>query len=165
MYGKAYVLDVETKSSAAKLIPFCKATCKAILLSYIVEIASHCILSKSEATTALAKIRNEGVDEFHIIFAIKPTRTAKQQRHNSNELALFNHRTKWTGNELPTNNLNCVNADFSSSNCITITDERVQTRVILILSSFFHSKMLKILSSKIFMIMTFLISTLIHFVL
>ena len=62
LYGRAYVLDVETKSSAAKLFSSLKATRKAIWLSYIVEIANHCIFSKSETTTALAKIRDEGVN-------------------------------------------------------------------------------------------------------
>ena len=38
-------------------------------------------------------------------------------------------RTKWIGNELPTNNLNCVHADFSSSKCITVTDDCAQSRV------------------------------------
>jgi len=69
------------------------------------------------------------VCEFHIMFAIEPTLTANQRRHNANELALFDLQTKWKGNELPTNDLNRVNADFSSSNRITVTDDCAQSRV------------------------------------
>ena len=84
-YGRAYVLDVDAKSSAAKLFSSLKATRQAIRLSYIVEITGHCIFSKSEATTALARIRDEGLSEFHITFAIEPALTAKQRRRNTNE--------------------------------------------------------------------------------
>ena len=128
-YNRAYVLDVDAKSSAAKLFSSLKATQQAIHLSYIVKIARHRILTKSEATTALSKLRNEGVCEFHITFAIEPTLNARQRRHNTNELALFDPRTKWTGNELPTNDLNCVHADFSSTECITVTDHCTQSCV------------------------------------
>ena len=76
-YGQAYVLDVNAKSSAADLFSSLKATRRAIRLSYIVEIAGHCIFSKSEASTALAKLRNAGVSQFHIIFAVEPALTAK----------------------------------------------------------------------------------------
>ena len=69
------------------------------------------------------------MNEFHITFAIEPSLTKKQQHHNANELALFDPRTKWKGNELPTNDLNLVNADFSSGNCITVTDNRAQFQV------------------------------------
>ena len=71
-----------------------KATQRAIRLSYIVEIAGHCIFSKSDATTALGRIRDERVSEFHITFTNEPTLTMKQRRHNANELALFDPRTK-----------------------------------------------------------------------
>ena len=81
----------------------------------------------SPATTALAKILDEGVNKFHITFAVEPILTKKQQRHNANELALFDPRTKWTGNGLPTNDLHRVNADFSSSNRITVTDDHAQS--------------------------------------
>ena len=40
-YGRAYVLDVDAKSSAAKLFSSLKVTRRAIGLSYIVEIAGH----------------------------------------------------------------------------------------------------------------------------
>ena len=66
---------------------------------------------------------------MYITLAVEPTLTKKQQCHNTNELALFDLRTKWTGNELPTNDLNCVKADFSCSNRITITDDTAQSRV------------------------------------
>ena len=46
LYRRSYVLDVETKSSAVKLVSSIKAIRK----------AGHRIFSKSEATTALAKI-------------------------------------------------------------------------------------------------------------
>ena len=85
--------------------------------------------SKSEVTTALAKIWDERVNEFHIIFAIEPDLIVKQQRFNAIELALFDPWTKWRGNELPTNDLNCVNVDFSSSKLITVTDDRTQSQV------------------------------------
>ena len=127
-YGRAYVLDVDTKSSAAKLCLSFKATQQAVRLSYIVEIACHCIFTKSEATTALSQTLDEGVCEFHITFTIEPTLTAKQRRHNANELALFDLQIKLEGNELPTNDLNGVNTDFSSSNLITITDNCAQSR-------------------------------------
>jgi len=68
------------------------------------------------------------VSEFYVTFAIESALTKKQQRHNANELALFDPYTKRTGNELPTNDLNHVNADFSSSNFITVTDERAQSQ-------------------------------------
>ena len=55
-YGRAYVLDVDAKSSAAKLFSSLKATRRAIRLFYIVEIAGHCIFTKSKATTALSQI-------------------------------------------------------------------------------------------------------------
>ena len=103
------------------------ATRRAICLSCIVGIASHCIFSKSEATTALGQIRDEGVNELHITFAIEPALTKKQQRHNADELVLVDLCTKWKGNELPTNDLNRVHADFSSSNRITLTDNRAQS--------------------------------------
>ena len=67
--------------------------------------------------------------EFHITFAVEPPLSARQKRHNANELAMFDPRTKWTGNELPTNDLNHVNADFSSSNRVTVIDDRTQSRV------------------------------------
>ena len=72
--NRAYVLDVAVKSSASKLFLSLKATCKAIQVSYIVEISGHCIFTKSEATTALSKLRDEGVSQFHInsTFAIEP---------------------------------------------------------------------------------------------
>ena len=98
-YNHAYVLDVDAKSSAAKLFLSLKASCKAIRLSYIMEIAGHCIFTKSEATTALSKLRNEGVSQFHITFAIEPALNARQRRHNANELALFDLRKKWRGYE------------------------------------------------------------------
>ena len=60
-YGRAYVLDVKARSSAANLFSSLKATRRAIRLSYIVGIAGHRIFSKSEASTALAKLRNAGV--------------------------------------------------------------------------------------------------------
>ena len=66
---------------------------------------------------------------FHITFAIEPTLTTKQCRLNTNELALLDPRKKWKGNELPTNDLNRVNVDFSSSNRITVTDHRAQSCV------------------------------------
>ena len=50
-------------------------------------------------------------------------------RRNANKLSLFGPHTKWKGNELHRNNLNCVNADFSSSNRITVVDDRAQSRV------------------------------------
>ena len=128
-YDRAYVLDVDAKSSAAKLFSSLPATQQAISLSYIVEIVGHCIFSKSEATTALGQIRDEGVSELHITFAIESALTKKQQRHNANELTLFDPRIKWKGNELPTNDLNCVNTDFSSSNCITVTDDRAESQL------------------------------------
>ena len=53
----------------------------------------------------------------------------RQRRHNANELALFDPKTKWTGNELPTNGLNRVHANFSSTKRITVTDHRAQSRV------------------------------------
>ena len=128
-YNRAYVLDVAAKSSAAKLFSSLKTTRKAIRLSYIVEIAGHCMFTKSEATTALAKLRDEGVSQFHITFAVEPTLTARQRRHNTNELALFDPRTKWSGNELPINDLHRVQTDFSSDNRITVTDHRAKSRV------------------------------------
>ena len=69
------------------------------------------------------------MNKFHITFAVEPILTKKQQRHNANELALFDPRTKWTGNGLPTNDLHRVNADFSSSNRITVTDDHAQSWV------------------------------------
>ena len=92
--GRAYVLDLNYKSSAEKLCSSIKATWKAIWISYIVEIAGHRIFSKSKPTTSLAKIGDEGVDKFHITFVIEPTLTTKQQRQNANELALFDPHTK-----------------------------------------------------------------------
>ena len=77
-YGCVYILDIGTKSSVTKLFSFLKAIQRATRLSCIEEIASHCIFSKSEATTALGRIRDERVSEFYIIFAIGPTLTAKQ---------------------------------------------------------------------------------------
>ena len=53
-YNRAYVLDVDAKSSAVKLCSSLKATRRAIRLSYIVEIAGHRIFTKSESTTALS---------------------------------------------------------------------------------------------------------------
>ena len=94
-YNRAYVLDVDAKSSAAKLCSSLKATQKPIWLSYIVEIAGHRIFTKSEATTALSQIRDEGVCEFRITFAIEPPLSTRQRRHNANELALFDPQTKW----------------------------------------------------------------------
>ena len=67
--------------------------------------------------------------EFHTTFPIEPPLTAKQRRPNANELALSDPQTKWKGNELPTNDLNRVNADFSSSNRITVTDNHAQSWV------------------------------------
>ena len=58
--------------------------------------SSH--IFETEASTALAKLCNLGVSRFHIIFAIEPALTAKQERHNGNELALFALNKKWTGN-------------------------------------------------------------------
>ena len=72
------------------------------------EIAGHQIFTKSEATTTLSKLRNEGVSQFHIMFAVKPALNARQRRHNANEFPLFDHWMKWTGNALPTNDLNYV---------------------------------------------------------
>ena len=88
-YNRAYVLDIAAKSSAAKLFSSLKASRKAIRLSYILEIAGHRIFAKSEATTALSKLRDEGVSQFNITFALEPTLTAQQRRHNANKLALF----------------------------------------------------------------------------
>ena len=131
--GRAYVLDVDidvdAKSSAAKFFSSLKANRQVICLFYIVEAAGRCIFTKSEATTALSRKRDEGVCEFHITFAIEPTLTAKQRCHNTNELALFGSRTKWNGNGLPTKDFNCVNADFSSSKRSTATDHSAQSRV------------------------------------
>ena len=42
---------------------------------------------------------------------------------------LSDPRTKWTGNGLPTNDLGCVHADFSSNKRITVTDHRAQSCV------------------------------------
>ena len=105
-YNQAYVLDVNAKSSAVHLFSSLKATRKAIRLSSIVEITGYHVFSKSEASTALSKLNNAGVSQFHITFAVEPALTAKQKRHNTNELALFAPNTKWSGNELPTNDLN-----------------------------------------------------------
>ena len=88
-YNRAYVLDIDAKSSAAKFFSSLKATRKAIRLPYIVEIAGHGIFTKSEATTALLKLRDKGVSQFHIMFAIEPSLKARKRRHNANKLALF----------------------------------------------------------------------------
>ena len=64
------------------------------------------------------------MNKFHITFVIESALTAKQQLHNTYELALIDPLTKWTGNELHTNDLNRVNANFSSINRITFTNER-----------------------------------------
>ena len=69
------------------------------------------------------------MDEFCITFAIEPTHTAKQRRHNTNEPALFDPCTKWTENELPINDLNHSNINSNSSNRITATNERAQPKV------------------------------------
>ena len=92
-----------------------KATRKAIRLSYIVEIAGHRVFSKSEASTTLAKLRNAGMSQFHVTFAIEPALTTKQKRHNANELAWFAPNTKWSGNELPTNDLHVAKIKSKSS--------------------------------------------------
>ena len=128
-YGRAYVLDVDAKFSAAKLFSSLKATRKAIRLSYIVEIVGHRIFTKFKATIALSKLCNEGVCQLHITFAIEPALNARQRRHNANELDPFDPQTKWTGNELPTNDLNRVHADFSSTKRITVTNHPGQSRV------------------------------------
>ena len=52
-YNRAYVFDFDAKSSAAKLCSSLKTTRRALLISYIVEIAGHCIFTKSEAVAAL----------------------------------------------------------------------------------------------------------------
>ena len=67
------------------------------------------------------------MSEFHITFAIEPALTKKQQRHIANELALFGLDTKWIGNQLLTNGVNRVHANFSSNNCITVTDNYSQS--------------------------------------
>ena len=36
---------------------------------------------------------------------------------------------KWTGNELPRNDLNRVHVDFSSTKCNTVTDRHAQSHV------------------------------------
>ena len=46
-------------------------------ISHIFEFFCHRIFSKSEATTALGRIRDEEVSEFHITFAIEPALTMK----------------------------------------------------------------------------------------
>ena len=130
LYGRTYyVLDVEAKSSTAKLFSSIKATQRTFQLSYIVEIASHCIFSKSEATTALVEIQDEVLREFYITFAVESVFTKKQQSHNINKLALFGPNTKWRGNELPINDVNCVNVSFRSRNGITVSDDRVQSQI------------------------------------
>ena len=68
------------------------------------------------------------MSKFHITFSIEPSLTKKQQRHNVNELALFDPYTKWKVNGLPTNDLNSVHADFSSDNRITVTDNCAQSQ-------------------------------------
>ena len=93
------------------------------------KITGHRIFTKSKVTTALSKLRNERVCQFHITFAIELGLNARQRRHNANELSLFDLQTKWTRNELPTNDLNCVHADFSSTKRITVTDHRAQSCV------------------------------------
>ena len=75
--GRAYVLDVNAKSSAAHLFSSLQVTRRAIRLSYIDEIAGHHIISKSEASTALTKLFNTGVSQFHITFAVEPALTTK----------------------------------------------------------------------------------------
>ena len=102
------------KSSAASLFSTLRATRKAIRLSYIVEIAGHRIFSKSEVSTALAKLNNAGMSQVHIKFAVEPTLTAKQKWYNSNELALFVPNTKWSGSELPTNDLHVAKLETKS---------------------------------------------------
>lgn len=129
LYECSYVLDVKAKSSAAKLFVSLKVTWKAIWLYYKIKIDDHCIFFKLEATTTLVRIRNEGVSEFHITFTVELLLTKKQQRHNTNELALFDPHTKWTGDELPTIDLNCVNTNFRSSNRITVSDDCAQSLV------------------------------------
>ena len=84
---------------------------------------------KSEATTAFSKLRDEGVSQLHITFAVEPVLNAQQRRHNANELALFDPQTKWSGNKLQTNDLNCVQTDVSSSRYIMVTDHHAKSRV------------------------------------
>ena len=60
-YNRAYILDIAAKLSAAKLFSSFKTTQQAIRLSYIVEIAGHCIFTKSKDTTALSRTHDEGV--------------------------------------------------------------------------------------------------------
>ena len=136
-YNFMFIFFAKMEEKLLKVIPMC--TCLNFGLkieldsqcgrAYVIEIASNCIFTKSEDTTALSRIRDEGVCEFHITFAIEPTLTAKQRCHNANELALFDPQTKWKGNELPTNDLNRVNYDFGSSNPITVTHHNTQSRV------------------------------------
>ena len=102
---------------------FAKAIQKAVQLFYVVEIVGHYIFAKSEATTILAKIHDEGVTEFYVIFAIEPSLIPKQQRHNANELVHFDLCTKWKGNKLPANDFNPLDTNSSSKSCITVTYE------------------------------------------
>ena len=75
MYKQAFVLDVETRPSAAKLFSFVKTSRKATQLSFLIKFAGHYIIGKSEFTTALAEIRDQGVTEIYIIFTIEPSYT------------------------------------------------------------------------------------------
>ena len=54
------------------------------------------------------------MSQFYITFAVEPDVTAKQKRHNANELALFAPNTKWSGNELPTNDLHLAKVEAKS---------------------------------------------------
>ena len=95
--------------SAGYILASPKATHKAICLSYIVEIAGHCIFSMSETTLALSKLRDAGVCEFHIAFALKPQlKTIHKGDNDTNKIVLFAPNTKWIGDKFPTNELNCV---------------------------------------------------------
>ena len=46
--------------------------------------------------------------KLYVTIVLEPTLIATQKRHNTNELVLFPPNTKWKGNELSTNCLNCV---------------------------------------------------------
>ena len=59
--------------------------------------------------------------EFHVAFTVEHILTANQHLHNANKLVLFDPRTKWKGNKLPSNDLNCVNADCMTVHSLELT--------------------------------------------
>ena len=113
LYGCAFIKDIDNNSSASRLFSSFQATRNKIKYAYLIEISGHHVFDKDDAVQHLKQLHNQWVVEFPVTLAPIKQLSQKDVQRNINEATLFARNTKWTSNELPSLDLNNLNAIYA----------------------------------------------------